>query len=683
MKHKSSIKSAATNELLRIGCFLLYYIILIVIGVAVLVGAFWASYYLILVVLPVLHFRPMILIIMGTVIGICLLALMLGIYLIKPLFSFYKNSKNTRVEVFESECPELFAMIKDLADNTQCQMPKHVYLSPDVNACVFYNTNFWSIFFPVRKNLEIGLGLFDGTSVDEVKSIIAHEFGHFSQNSMKIGSTVYVTNTVLHNLILTDDFWDKWLDKWCVSDTGIIRYFGALTRDITNLIKRQTIHIYRFVQKGYLKLCRYMEYDADNIACQCVGTNTFISALCKIEILTNKDNLYQQMLKSLINEQKMVSNYFAGKEIISRLIPNKEIPPFTFDCELTNQSICTYKVESHVKIEDVWSSHPSLNDRIANALAIKAPSSTLTISPISSRTLIPREISEKVSTLFTSIIRNNVQETLSYISDEQFTNWVSNKIKENFIDERLRPFFGNTIFEFDLEHITETPLESPFTEENAQKIAELIVWIEDWQLLNQIKNKDIDVKEVQLDGKVYKRKNIPFEKIKIKLDLLHAKVVKIYSSIYAYVYSKCDEDNRKTYSSAFMALFYAQHIRRELLPSLFAHRNDLLNELNKTTRRDVDEYIQLCSWVVDYEQHLKKVISELDLDWIEATIDTEGYINNLKTYINSEHNSRYQINTDAINEIFNITESLSNIQEAIYGMSKRRICYITTSVLDR
>lgn len=215
MKHKSSIKSAATNELLRIGCFLLYYIILIVIGVAVLVGAFWASYYLILVVLPVLHFRPMILIIMGTVIGICLLALMLGIYLIKPLFSFYKNSKNTRVEVFESECPELFAMIKDLADNTQCQMPKHVYLSPDVNACVFYNTNFWSIFFPVRKNLEIGLGLFDGTSVDEVKSIIAHEFGHFSQNSMKIGSTVYVTNTVLHNLILTDDFWDKWLDKWC------------------------------------------------------------------------------------------------------------------------------------------------------------------------------------------------------------------------------------------------------------------------------------------------------------------------------------------------------------------------------------------------------------------------------------------------------------------------------------
>ncbi|WP_303874929.1 M48 family metalloprotease [Bacteroides acidifaciens] len=681
MKHRSTIKSAVIEELLRICCFLFYYIILIVIGAAILVGAFWASYHLILDVLPEVHnVRAMILIIMA-VIGICLLALMLGIYLIKPLFSFSKNSKNTRVEVFESECPELFAMIRDLASNTQCQMPKHVYLSPDVNACVFYNTSFWSIFFPVRKNLEIGLGLFDGTSIDEVKSIIAHEFGHFSQNSMKIGSTVYVTNTVLHNLILTDDFWDKWLDKWCMSDTGIIRYFGVLTRGITNLIKRQTIHVYRFVQKGYLKLSRYMEYDADSIACQYVGTNTFISALCKIEVLANKDNLYHQMLKSLTNEQKMVSNYFAGKDIISKLIPNKEIVPFTFDCELSDR-VRTHNIESRVRVEDIWASHPSLEDRIANALAIKTPSTPAT-SPMASWTLIPQEISEKVSTLFTSIIRSNVQDTLSYISDEQFTEWASNEIKENFMDERLRPFFGDTIFEFDLEHIADTPLESPFTEENALKIAELIVRIEDWQLLNQVKNKEIDAKEVQLDGKVYNRKNIPFEKVKIELDIIHAKVVEIYSNIYAYVCSKCDEDKQKTYRSAFMALFYAQHIRRELLPSLFTYRDNLLNELNRATRRDEDEYKQLCSWVMDYEQHLKRVISELDLDWISATIDAEKYINNLKVYLNSEHNSRYQINTDTITEMFNITDSLSNIQGAIYGIAIRTICDISTSVLDK
>ena len=128
MKHKSFIKSAVTNELFRICCFLLYYITLIGIGAAILVGSFWASYHLIMDVLPaVRNIRAMILIIMA-VIGICLLALMLGIYLIKPLFSFHKNTKETRVEVFEEECPELFKMIKDIANKTQCQMPKHVYL---------------------------------------------------------------------------------------------------------------------------------------------------------------------------------------------------------------------------------------------------------------------------------------------------------------------------------------------------------------------------------------------------------------------------------------------------------------------------------------------------------------------------------------------------------------------------
>lgn len=43
----------------------------------------------------------------------------------------------------------------------------------------------------------------------------------------------------------------------------------------------------------------------------------------------------------------------------------------------------------------------------------------------------------------------------------------------------------------------------------------------------------------------------------------------------------------------------------------------------------------------------------------------------------------YQISTDAINEMFHITESLFNIQGTISGIAKRTICDITTSVLDK
>lgn len=675
-----NIKSAVINELLRIGCFLLYYLLLIALGVIIVIGSFWGSYHLIIDVLPEVGSGRAIILIIMSVIGLCLLAIMLGIYLIKPLFAFKKNHNETRVEVFETECPDLFAMIRDVAGKTGCKMPKHVYLSPDVNACVFYDTSFWSIFFPIKKNLEIGLGLFDGTSVEEVKSIIAHEFGHFSQNSMKVGSTVYVTNTVLHDLIYAEDFWDRFVDKWCLSDTGVIRFFGVLTRGLTNIIKRLTFYVYKFVQKGYLKLSRYMEYDADNIACQCVGSDNFVSAMCKIDSLSNKDGLYKHLLSNLIDEKKIVANYFIGKRIVANIIPNKDMPVLQYDEQLI-KPIRTFEIESRVKVEDVWSSHPSLEDRLDNARAQHCLA-TVSGNPIPAWSLIPDVILERVSTNYTSFIRKNVDGEISYISDEQLKEWMQKEVSENFMDDRLRPFFGKNIIQFDVDKEVEIPTESPLTESNARKIAEFSALLNDWSILNQVNLGQIEAREVLVDGKVYSKKKLPIESFRIELDILHEQVVNIYNEIYAYIGSKCEEEQKAHFRLGFVAVFYARHIRNELLPSLFEHRDNLYNELSRVTRRDEDEYSQLCSYVRDYEAHLKKVISELDLDWMAHTFISEEYINNLKEYTKEEHNSRVSISTDAVNTMFQITDSLDNVANTIEGAARRLICDITKKIMD-
>ena len=675
-----NIKSAVINELLRIGCFLLYYLLLIALGVIIVIGSFWGSYHLIIDVLPEVGSGRAIILIIMSVIGLCLLAIMLGIYLIKPLFAFKKNHNETRVEVFETECPDLFAMIRDVAGKTGCKMPKHVYLSPDVNACVFYDTSFWSIFFPIKKNLEIGLGLFDGTSVEEVKSIIAHEFGHFSQNSMKVGSTVYVTNTVLHDLIYAEDFWDRFVDKWCLSDTGVIRFFGVLTRGLTNIIKRLTFYVYKFVQKGYLKLSRYMEYDADNIACQCVGSDNFVSAMCKIDSLSNKDGLYKHLLSNLIDEKKIVANYFIGKRIVANIIPNKDMPVLQYDEQLI-KPIRTFEIESRVKVEDVWSSHPSLEDRLDNARAQHCPA-TVSGNPIPAWSLIPDVILERVSTNYTSFIRKNVDGEISYISDEQLKEWMQKEVSENFMDDRLRPFFGKNIIQFDVDKEVEMPTESPLTESNARKIAEFSALLNDWSILNQVNLGQIEAREVLVDGKVYSKKKLPIESFRIELDILHEQVVNIYNDIYAYIGSKCEEEQKAHFRLGFVAVFYARHIRNELLPSLFEHRDNLYNELSRVTRRDEDEYSQLCSYVRDYEAHLKKVVSELDLDWMAHTFISEEYINNLKEYTKEEHNSRVSINTDAINTMFQITDSLDNVANTIEGAARHLICDIAKKIID-
>lgn len=678
---KQDIKSAVIGELFRIAGFLVYYISLIALGIAIIWGSFWGSYHLVIDVLPEVHNGRAIIWIVLSVIGLCMLSIMLGLYLIKPLFAFKKDRNDTRVEVKATECPELFAMIRDVADKTKCKMPKHVYLSPDVNACVFYNTSFWSIFFPIKKNLEIGLGLFDGTSIEEVKSVIAHEFGHFSQNSMKVGSTVYVTNTVLHNLIYAEDFWDRLLDKWCLVDTAIIRWFGILTRIITNVIKRITFYIYKFVQKGYLKLSRYMEYDADNIACHCVGSANFISAMCKIDVLANKDNVYQHLLNSLLYDNKTVSNYFAGKQVVSSLIPDKDMPMLRYDV-LLSKPVRTFDIKPRVKVEDIWSSHPALEDRLANAqqqnCRVEIQGQT-----VAAWTLIPKSISEKVSDNYLALIRENAEQQISDISDTQLHDWTQQQINDHFMDDRFSPFFGNTIYQFDIDKATAVPSESPFTESNAYKVAELTTYINDWNVLNQVNDGSIEAQDIWVDGIIYNKKNLPLEKFRAALDTLHDEVVEIYSNIFAYIGSQCDEEQRKLFRRGFVATFYARHISNDLLPQLFTHRENLCEELNKVTRRDEDEYNQLCSYVREYETHLKQVISNIDFELIGDTFIDNEYANGLKEYIKEEHNPQSSIDTDAINAMFQLTDSLDNMAQAIDSRARRVIYNITKEIIDK
>lgn len=135
---KEGIRMAVADEIFRICCFLIYYVVLMVLGLAIFVGALYLTFYLAAIGLAIGGWWFTLL----AIIGLWTFVVMFGLYLVKPLFSFKKNENDSRVEVEEADCPELFAMLSDVAEKTRCKMPKHVFLSPDVNACVFYDTSF-------------------------------------------------------------------------------------------------------------------------------------------------------------------------------------------------------------------------------------------------------------------------------------------------------------------------------------------------------------------------------------------------------------------------------------------------------------------------------------------------------------------------------------------------------------
>ena len=228
---ENRIRKEASTVLGRVILFLVYYIMLILIGISLFVAAFGITW-LLLGLLSELHSINGRLLLWGGILWLAMwwFCLQIAWYLVKPLFSIHRASNENRREIYRSDCPELFSVIEDIASKTGNKMPKHVYLSAELNACVFYNsTSIWSIFLPTRKNLMVGIGLLQGMGKDELRAILAHEFGHFSQQTMKVGSITYrLTNDDCKVLKYCTDMVALHIGHNKVTDISFLQYMPDL-----------------------------------------------------------------------------------------------------------------------------------------------------------------------------------------------------------------------------------------------------------------------------------------------------------------------------------------------------------------------------------------------------------------------------------------------------------------------
>src|SRR5207244_1928026 len=98
-----------------------------------------------------------------------------------------------------------------LADELGAPRPYRVYLSPGVNACVFYDLSLLNLIIPSRKNLDIGLGLVNVLNIGELKAVLAYEFGHFAQRTMAVGRWVYISHQIATHIVAKRDAFDRFL----------------------------------------------------------------------------------------------------------------------------------------------------------------------------------------------------------------------------------------------------------------------------------------------------------------------------------------------------------------------------------------------------------------------------------------------------------------------------------------
>ncbi len=503
-----TFKKEIQKVLLSIVLFFVVYLILITLSVLLAAACVYAGFY---VIVNSGHFIG---IVAG--IGIMSIGVMVFVFLIKFIFSVKKFDEAGSVEVTEKDQPLLFDFIKRLTVDTQTAFPQKIILSPEVNACVFYNDSFWSMIFPVRKNLQIGLGLVNSLTLSEFKAVMAHEFGHFSQRSMKLGSFVYNVNKAIYNMLFENKDFAGFL-QGLGSLHAIIGLFVSITIQIIIGIQKILQWMYGFINKNYMGLSREMEFHADAVAASVSGSNNCIAALRKIELGAICYQTVLEKADEALKENKRFENIYQNHDQVLYYYALQNNLPLENNMPLTDESFFKKFNHHKINIKDQWASHPpreERNERLQllgvdadldkeaawllfenkDALQKTLTESIYRLVPVSSnyQTLSTQSFKEKYSEemdLYTLPVEYN-----GFYDDRQ----MSDLNIEQLID---RPFNTENIH----------TLESLFNNEWTGTTKKIMGYDYDSVMLKAIVEKRIDVKSFDYDGK--KSNAIEAEKI--------------------------------------------------------------------------------------------------------------------------------------------------------------------------
>jgi Zn-dependent protease with chaperone function len=266
------------------------------------------------------------------------------------------------IEITEAEQPRLFAFVRELTRETQTRFPKKIYISHEVNASVFYDSSFWSMFLPIRKNLHIGLGLVNSVTISEFKAVLAHEFGHFSQRSMKLGSYVYNLNHIIHNLLYENDGYEETLTGFA-SISQYFAVFAAINVKIIQGIQWILQQVYGVVNLQYMSLSRQMEFHADTVAASVSGANHLISSLRRLDTAGTAHQDVLSFYSKYTNEGLKPDNIFPQHREAMRLFAVLFGVPVENGIVQVDANTFERFRKTRVTIKDQWASHPSTTDR--------------------------------------------------------------------------------------------------------------------------------------------------------------------------------------------------------------------------------------------------------------------------------------------------------------------------------
>lgn len=152
--------------------------------------------------------------------------------------------------------PYLFTIIEGVATATSQPRPEEVYLLPDVNAFVTHRGGFMG--FGSRRVMGVGLPLLKALSPAELRSVIAHEFGHFVSGDVALGPWIYKTRAAIFRAL-----------------EGLS---GSILQALFNWYGRMFMRM-------TMQISREQEFVADAAAARVAGVGAAMNALKRVEMI--------------------------------------------------------------------------------------------------------------------------------------------------------------------------------------------------------------------------------------------------------------------------------------------------------------------------------------------------------------------------------------------------------------
>lgn len=665
----SEFKAQATKAVIALASFAFIYLIILISAVGLTALCIAGGIFLISLKPTFITFA------LG--IGLSSLGILILIFLLKFIFKSHKADRSHLIEINNTDEPELFNLIDNIVKEVGTRYPKNVYLSSDVNASVFYDSSFWSMFLPIKKNLQIGLGLVNTVTKEELKAILCHEFGHFSQRTMKVGSYVYNVNQVIFNMLYENESYESLMQRWA-NVSGYFSFFVAIAVKINEGIQWVLRKMYEVVNKNYLGLSREMEFHADEIAASITGYEPLKNSLLRMSLADNSFNNVLNFYNGKISENIKSENIYRDQTDVVKFLAevnNLPIKNSLPDISLEEQSKFD---KSKLVIKDQWASHPTIEERVRRLEHTGFSTQNKIDAPANN---IFRDIDNIQKRL-----TNKLFEFVSYEGEAKFIS--SEKFQEEYKEEILANSFAKVYNGYyDNKNPTQIALNNGklignivsfnelFSDEKVDLVYTAIALQSDIEILKNIANNSIAIKTFDYDGVRYKRKNGGelIGKLEIELADVNEQINKNDNNIYDYFKKLENEQGKPERLESLYSGFYEFDKIFEFQYSIYTKLLNGLQFVNTTT--PFEEIRTNLASIEPLEESLKLEIANMLSDSIytagitnEIRQNFEHYISKTWEYFNGTH--YYEEN---LNILYTAMHNYGYLLSKEYFINKKRL----------